>query len=209
MSNRTTINLFELADSVEAAAALRSKEAPVGIPYHADRAHWLRVMYEAIAELPTIKELRDPDNDLDRWWDRMPTLRVWDGDFEEGLAGRYRIDTFEIDVAAEANPWDALGTLVHEVAHALSPGRVAHGGAWRAAFAQLMHEFVGTNLLEGAAEARARFRNGGRRFGLQASLDVACVVALADARPFFLSTGTGYDVYAGGKIIHVGDPYGC
>lgn len=90
-----------------------------------------------------------------------------------------------IAVALLPNPYETIGTLLHEVAHfAANPRHKRHHGySWRWQYRGLAEDLLGRGkLLPLASYRRQCHADLGRWFSRQGALDVLVVVALTEAR---------------------------
>lgn len=92
-----------------------------------------------------------------------------------------------ISVALLDNPYETLGTLFHEIAHAASNPRHRrhHGYSWRRQYSDLFEQVTGVALLPLATGYRRKAHAElGVRPSRMTALDILCVVTLTGLRPY-------------------------
>jgi hypothetical protein len=158
---------------------------------------WLTAWYDVLRSLPSAHMVRcsvtlDPPPETDD----AGTIY---GTYDE----RYQT----IAVCALPNPYEVLGTLMHEMAHAMGNQRHRrhHGYSWRRAFSRLTEELVGIDPLPVAEEMRDFGTDQGvRHAGRQAALDWAVIHLLTEQRVrLVMVTAREAAAVAGGRVIHV------
>ena len=92
------------------------------------------------------------------WAERWRSLRAWRRPLDEvaleivpwngGPLGKARPGTREVVVRVGADVVDALGTVLHELAHVAVPGGEAHGPAWRERYLVAVEEVTGRPLAD-------------------------------------------------------------
>ncbi len=102
-------------------------------------------------------------------------------DIDKDQVGEYNNETNTITVALTPDPYDVIGTILHEVAHyATRQWSRPHGYRWRQSFTSLTEEFVGTSPCSLYRVARKRlWKETGIHQSRQLALDIAVVDLLS------------------------------